>query len=247
MGFLINSSRFSTGAAAVSRVHFWPLNDNNGGPYADTGTIGGAPMLPIETVADDVVFGGISIVNTAGGAVASSDTSDRFDDIFSGDDKKFSLKVEIEFDEFITDGTMVAKYASIVEDGHEFQLITRSGGTMVDFLWYGVLNGATHRWTRKSGLSLQTGTKYTFAVSYDGTIDTNDGLDRVVIYIDGVAQTGLVMNSSVGSLHSIPFGPAQLSIGEVVTSTGGARGIHLSGNFKNLAVYDGIIDAAEAA
>lgn len=90
--------------------------------------------------------------------------------------------------------------------------------TDVYFAWYPTGNANPHRlvkWT-----DVVPSTEHTPEFKYDGSIDTNDGLDRIVLEIDGVVQGSKTMDDSVFGLSNIANNTAQLSLAMLV-STGG--------------------------
>jgi hypothetical protein len=109
----------------------------------------------------------------------------------------------------------------------------RASGNNVIFQWVGNVNGENARqvtWT-----NVLTAGEHDLKLTYDGSIDTNDGLDRVALYIDTVLQGSKALTSSNESLlETIANGTAQLAIGALVNATGvDPTGPKIIGQFKD--------------
>lgn len=226
----------------VTPIHFWALDDGGGGPYADTGSVGGEDMQQVGTVTDDGTFGGISL--SGAGAVAAADTGDVWDDVFCGSDKQWSIKGEVEFDSF---GSVQQLFTRVgpSSGSPSFSMIIVSS-TVIDFLWYTNVSGTEFRRIRKTISALSTGTTYKIALSYDGVVDTNNGLDRPTLFIDGAEYSFDSVFSSSGLLAAITPNGSPLGIGGRVNTGLSSTDINVSGNIRNVAVYDQLIDATEA-
>lgn len=248
IAFMPHSFEAFPDLAVVNQVHFWTLDDGGGGPYTDTGTTGGEDMAQVGTVTDDGAFGGISL--SGSGAVAAPNNAGVWNDLFSGADKQFSLKAEFEFDNFSSDQDMFCRMETSPTPNRSFFFNIRSGGQNVDFGWYGANDASAYRVFRKSLPSaLLSGTTYKIAVSYDGTIDSNDGRDRIALFVDGAEYAFTTDIAVLGSLanNDIATSGAYLAIGNQVRDDGTIQSARpLSANARNACVYDYIIDASEA-
>lgn len=91
-------------------------------------------------------------------------------------------------------------------------------GTNVAFNWYRNGIGSQHRSVQWAG-ALSSG-EHTLELQYDGGIDTNDGLDRVTLLVDGSPAGSKTMASSAGTLGDIFSSSAQLCFGSYVNSAG---------------------------
>ena len=86
---------------------------------------------------------------------------------------------------------------------------------------------------------------YFLTVTYDGTIDTNNGLDRVGIYIDGIPEV-TTMNYSEGGLLNIKDGTAHFGIGNTISSSGDSCGTaNFDGLIDDVRIYDTTLSATE--
>jgi hypothetical protein len=176
---------------------------------------------------------------------------DVLDDIFAGADKKFTIDFWTKVDT-LPNGSpgksvradLVSKLGDSVvgpEHQRQFALILRPTG-QIELAFYGALDGSSLR-SVGTGETLTIGNWHHIAVVYDGSIDTNSGLDRVSIYINGVPQsTSLVIN--IGPLGDIPNGSANFAIGAAVASNSDA-GYFLNGQMDEVEIFDRALTRAE--
>lgn len=71
-----------------------------------------------------------------------------------------------------------------------------------------------------SSVNLSEDTDYHAVVTYDATIDTNDGLDRVEIWIDGAKDTSTILETSTGVLGDCDGNAAHAGIAGIFDTTG---------------------------
>lgn len=85
-------------------------------------------------------------------------------------------------------------------------------------------------------------------VSYDGTVNTNDGADRVKIYLNCLEETLTYDNAAAGSLNSIQDGDAPLTLGNFLNSSNalcGNSNFNYLGKLDDVRIYDRLLNAAE--
>jgi hypothetical protein len=90
---------------------------------------------------------------------------------------------------------------------------------------------------------------YSVIVTYDGSINTSDGLDRVQIYVDGVMET-LTMScrTQAGSFpFNIAAGPADFGIGNYLSSAGTPclPSTKYNGQIDDIRIYSRVLNSAE--
>lgn len=132
---------------------------------------------------------------------------------FAGPDKQFTLSCWIRMDVDPTGSYHIIEKTgdnSCVPNVNERQVHFLVRQNLVSFVYYNNLSSTSIRAIDGSTL-LQQGVWYHIAAVYDGTIDSNDGLDRVTIYVNGKAETTTMRNSQ-GTLNDIDSGPAPLAI-----------------------------------
>lgn len=94
------------------------------------------------------------------------------------------------------------------------------------------------------GDSVVVGQPRVLTYSYDGTADTNNGLDRFAFRVDGYDQEESLA-ASRGSLLDIQGGSAHVSIGASVSSDGLNAGSFANGDIAELLVYNRILNTGE--
>lgn len=118
----------------------------------------------------------------------------QFNAIVTGNDINFELEIELK--DIVLSGYR-GLYQKQTTVGNQFSFIWVTDGNSVEFSYHatsGVHRSTrTIRWTNI--LSGFTAGKLT--LTYDGTIDTNNGLDRVDVYIDDVVQASKSLSSAV--------------------------------------------------
>lgn len=97
-------------------------------------------------------------------------------------------------------------------------------GADVFFGWAGTGAGNNQRFVQWTG-AMSAG-EHELELRYNGAIDTNDGLDRVTLLVDGITAGSktLVASATTGSLADIANSTAQLAVGALVSVTGTALG-----------------------
>lgn len=81
------------------------------------------------------------------------------------------------------------------------------GGLKVEFVYFGDLNAARLRLLR-GNTTIAINTWYNIAFTFDKDITTNDGLDKVKIYINGVLETNTMVVSQNTQPPAMPSGSA---------------------------------------
>jgi len=226
-----------------SMVSWWP-GDGNMDDIVDgnIGTPQGGVTFDAGKVGQAFKFNG------SAGALRFGDV---LDDIFAGANKKFTIDLWTKV-EALPNGVpgktvrtdLFGKLGDSVvgpEDQRQFALILRPTGRL-DFAFYGALNGSSLRLVRTDE-ALTTETWHHISIVYDGSIDTNDGLDRVNIYINGVPQS-TTLAYSTGALGDIPNGSANLSLGAAVASNLDA-GYLLNGKIDEVEILNRALTAEE--
>lgn len=124
----------------------------------------------------------------------------QIDSYLAGDDKKW--EIWITFKGFVSGGygTIVAKY---LEAGNQRSFFFRNEGPHIQVKWYADGSNAHGRQINWMSV-LNDQSETTLRLIYDGTIDTNNGLDRFVLRKNGVvvAPGGLIVTGTA----TWPFG-----------------------------------------
>lgn len=149
----------------------------------------------------------------------------RFGDIidatFSSLNSSFRLGITLWNPPLYSSRTLVSKFTST---GSQRTFNWFINGTTITFSYYlTVGDGTRSRGVSWTGLTaLYDLSEHTLEVRYDGSINTNDGLDRCDLYLDGVLYTtGKNLSSTVGAISNTLFSSsAQLAVGALVNSAG---------------------------
>jgi hypothetical protein len=132
---------------------------------------------------------------------------DIMDTVFALNDTNFELEVTVKDASLVGPHTLVGKYDDSINQKSFYWL---TNGTNVVFGWFN-LNGTIYRIIQWSGV-LTSGT-HKLVLFYDGSIDTNNGLDRVILEIDDVVQGSKTLVGNAGALQQITDSQADLTVG----------------------------------
>ena len=143
------------------------------------------------------------------------------DSVFAGADKKFSISLWLQLNDITSaDKWLIGKYDRNSNKRSWFFYIgaTDTFGDTLVFLW-ALGNASASRIVKASTAINSTSNIYHIVLTYDGSIDTNDGLDRPDFYINGVKESKSLRTSS-GVLPNIPTTTGLLSIGAELDASG---------------------------
>lgn len=169
---------------------------------------------------------------------------DNFDDLFALPDTSFSFAFWFKTtDTSNTNVLMISKYGNVNcwEDQREL-FIRINASKRVEMVYYSELGFTRYRCV-EGDTEIEDTLWHHAVVNYNGALDGNDGLDRVGIYVDNVAQvTSLIAGE--GELGDIPDGSAHLSLGAPLGSSGNICSIRfLDGALDDMRFYDRLLDA----
>jgi len=181
-----------------------------------------------------------------------------FNNVFAGLSPKFTISAWVKLNS-VTDNTSImilAKHGDSNFGENERQFLFRIlnytplnyGGNQLEFGNYPSLTTSSYRFVRTTlnPPGLTTGVFYHFTVTFDGTINTNDGLDRVNLYIQGQPQNKTLsfVNGSLPSNFST--GDARLAIGATIGKkvSNSPRAL-LNGNVSAIQIYNRALSATE--
>jgi len=177
------------------------------------------------------------------------DLGDILDDVFAGADKKFSFSLWIKPSAQMTNNCIIVKLAdsNCSENQRQFvfRLLTDS---KPEFIYYCGLSTFNYRGILGSTPITDLNKWYHLIVTYDGSIDTNNGLDRVKIYVDGQAES-TTLDYSGGNLGDIQNGTAHFGFGKYLNSSGSpcGSGAYFNGIMDEIFVFDKVLTAEEVS
>lgn len=245
-----------TNANVATRIILKETN-SGGANIAFTATIDASKMVIIIT--PDIIYGENQLVyiainnvedvngNEVTVAVSSTFTTtehtlfngttnrlrfgDIMDALFSADNTNFWLELTV--NNALLSGThpLVTKWDI---SGNQRSIYFYSVDTDVYFGWAGNGSGSQNRFVRWAG-ALSAG-EHILVLKYDGSIDTNDGLDRVTLLVDGGTAGSKTLVNSSGALHNIFSSTAQLAVGAQVNASGSPGTSFYSGEAKDFIV-----------
>lgn len=119
------------------------------------------------------------------------------------------------------------------------------GGLKVEFIYYGTLGGSISRVLR-GNTTIAINTWYNIAFTFDKDITTNDGLDKVKIYINGVLETNTMVTTQGIQPTTLPSGSASpFCIGNSANPSYANPLSIFQGSIGQCCFYDRILTQAE--
>jgi hypothetical protein len=176
--------------------------------------------------------------------------------VFAGTNVKYTISVWVKFDvlNVNTGYSLVSKIgdSSFGENQRQFSFIVRNltgssyNGFQVEYIKYATLDAGSFRGVRTNNFNVLTNNIYNITVTHDGSINTNDGLDRVNLYLNSVNETKTISFTGGTLLNTFEAGTARTAIGSVI----GANPINtprspLDGNVYNTLIYNRVLSQAE--
>ncbi len=191
---------------------------SNGSLNADLGAVNGFAVGNISPAPDRFGNENEALAFSDGSAVSFGDNFD----IFSTPDAQFSFSLWLKnMDLRTTNVLFLSKYgnSNCGEQQREF-ILRFNDNRKIEFLFYSEL-----------GVNIFNGFEtidtyndtcwHHIIVNYDGSIDTNNGLDRVEIYIDGELKDIQKSSDQSGMATDIANSTSHLSLGTPLNSNGG--------------------------
>jgi len=174
------------------------------------------------------------------------DLGDILDDVFAGADKKFSFSLWVKPASEMTNNFMIAKCADTACSEDQRQFLFRLYNNKPAFLYYCARDASTYRGVLGSTPITDLNKWYHLVMTYDGSVDTNDGLDRVKIHVDGATES-TSLHLSRGTLGAIQNGTAHLGIGKHLSSSGTNCGssFYFNGIIDEVRIYNKVLTADE--
>jgi len=154
--------------------------------------------------------------------------------VFAGVDKKFSIYAWVNHSAI---GTLIGKWTD-AGDNKEWIIDIRPAPSLSFSM-----DGTFSNWRRiDSDVSLTANVWSHLCITYDGSIDSGDGLDRIKIYINGRSvATSLI--TTVGTLGDITALTNELGIG--ARDLDAAPASHLTAQVDDVRIYNRVLRASE--
>jgi hypothetical protein len=232
-----------------SLVGYWKLNGaagvvaNGTSVPAAVGAAGSA--FNADSLGMSFVSGQLREAVTFSGTNEALAFGDSLDPVFVGPNKKFTISAWIK-PVSTTNNEIVCKFAggAFGENQREFEFLLDTGN--LGFVTYGGLTAANMRGARGSSLLTDPTHWYYVVVTYDGTIATGNGLDRVSLYVDGKKETTTAFNVA-GAVPDISDGTAPLAFGASVSTAGTGATYAYTGQIDEVAIWNAVLTPTEVA
>ena len=167
--------------------------------------------------------------------------------VLSGNDCKFTFSLWTRVDNISgTSHHLISKNGDSNFNENQRQLIFlhRNSGKL-EFIYYGLNSATIYRVIRANNVTLEVSKWYNLVATYDGSIDTNNGLDRVVIY-QNASVVSTYMEATAGSLVGLVSSSSRLSLGAMIGQNPSNTPKWLStGLFGNVSIYNKVLSADE--
>lgn len=171
------------------------------------------------------------------------------DGVFAGANKKFTISVWVKPAGPCGNRMIIAKHAETGGCGvNERQFFIRENNDQINVEYFGDNAGTMGRFVCGNTSLTNFNKWYHVVVTYDGTINTNDGLDRVQIYIDDKQETTYFCRAQVGAWSfPIATGSAMMGIGNYLSSSGNPCGTfaRYNGAIDDIRIYNRVLSNEE--
>ncbi|MEM8906233.1 MAG: LamG domain-containing protein [Bacteroidota bacterium] len=175
-------------------------------------------------------FGIVPITDRLGTANSAYDftTSDAYVDlgnilngVFAGQGKQFSIAAWIKPHQAMNDGHLLAKVADTNCEVNQRMFFLKVFGeqSQLAFTYYSATSSGNARRVMSTTSITDTDKWYHVVATYDGTLNSNDGQDRVKLYINCIEETTF-LETSTGPLGNIQTSSAHLGIGTYLDANG---------------------------
>lgn len=104
-------------------------------------------------------------------------------------------------------------------------------------VYLGYFGSSMHRRIKWTGAIATASDEMEIVVRYNGSVDTNNGLDRGTLLINGVTQTTKALDINLNSLQgALKATSAQLAAGAAVPASGTPEGYFFTGQLKDMII-----------
>lgn len=244
--FAIFSSLTVLGSAQVPTLSleaWYPFTHsaNDFGPNGYNGTNHGAVFTADRFGNDSSAYD-----FSSGGYI---DCNNILNSVIAGSGKQMTISFWVKPSASNANNMIIAKSADAGCAANDREFFIRSLNNVVNVEYYGSTAGSTGRFVCGSTLMNNYTKWYNVVVTYDGTITTNNGLDRVKIYVDNTLETtSLSCRSQAGSFpFDIASGAAHFGIGNYLNSTGTTclSTTNYDGFIDDIRIYSRVLSATE--
>ncbi|MEA3443772.1 MAG: LamG-like jellyroll fold domain-containing protein [Bacteroidota bacterium] len=175
------------------------------------------------------------------------DLGDSFDDIFAIAEAKFSFSFWILAYDNMANKAIFSKYgnSNCNEHGREF-LIRISTDQKLEFMNFRYLHTTNTRQGVKGNTVIISNNGWRhIVISYDGSIPSSNGLERIKIYINGI-QESTSYTTNQGNIEIMEDGPSHFGIGLPLDSLGQACGdFAFDGKIDDVKLFSKVLSLSE--
>jgi len=213
---------------------------------------------------DGTMLNGASYTADKGGGVGFDGLDDTIDlgnilnGVLAGTSPTYTIQVWIKFDTLVDDVayTFFSKYdtAPSATAQRQLAILVRNmtaesyGGVRIEHIPYtspGLIGGLPQtRFVRSDGDIIEPNKLHNLTICFDGSINTNDGLDRPTIYIDGKLQSNVMVISWGGLTNSFQSTANKVALNGWI-GTGTIPVAPFAGTTYQTLVYDRVLTQEE--
>ncbi|MEM7102970.1 MAG: LamG-like jellyroll fold domain-containing protein [Bacteroidota bacterium] len=173
---------------------------------------------------------------------------DVMNDVFAGVGNQFTISAWIKPDTVMSNSIILGKTADAAcgEDQRQFFLRLFADQNL-SFTYYSANVSLFARRVLSSSQLLDLNNWHHVLVMYDGTIDTNNGIDRVTMHIK-CTEEFTTLETATGTLGNIQTGTSPIGIGNYFVSHGGIScnpERAFEGNIDDIRIYNRLLTADE--
>ena len=197
-----------------------------------------------------------------GGSIVFDGTNDYatlgniLNDVIAGNTPKYTFSVWIKFNALANNINYVlfnkVGDTTFSETQRQLGYVVRNltassyNGFQFESIQYNTLDTSTFRLIRTVGTGLTTNVIYNLVGTFDSSIDTNDGLDRVNLYINSVVQSKIISFTAGTLSNTFAAGTARLAVGaQIGTNPGNTPQGPFNGSMYNIQFYNRVLSATE--
>lgn len=157
---------------------------------------------------------------------------DTLDSLFAANDTNFWLECTIKNHSMSGNRVLYGK-TSLSDNQRSFYWFYNN--TDVYFIWYSTVTGTQSRMIKWTGAI--DGSEQVLVLRYDGSIDTNNGLDRLTLLVDGGTAGSKTLDTATGALGNIVNATSFLAVGILLDHIGTPVGTsYFSGEIKDVII-----------
>jgi hypothetical protein len=197
-----------------------------------------------------------------GGSIVFDGTNDYailgniLNDVIAGNTPKYTFSVWIKFNALANNINYVlfnkVGDTTFGETQRQLGYVVRNltassyNGFQFESVQYNTLDTSVYRLVRTVGTGLTTNVIYNLVGTFDSSINTNDGLDRVNLYINSVVQSKTLSFTGGTLSNTFAAGTARLAIGaQLGTNPANAPQGPFNGSMYNIQFYNRALSAQE--